>query len=194
MNKTSLLVTYLIGINKELIEKTALGNCHAIGLNSFIINEKPRMRLFIAERHCELFNHFEYYNPIIPIHPHKYTDIFEVLEGTVTHHIYVPHHSGVTFNKYKYNRLSDTKTNIEQVGTEALVRESSNWNTNTILKSNQLHTVSLHGGNGCCWLITETFPDDNFEQIAYHQNLVHRPELYTPIENPYDYLKQYFSI
>src|SRR5690606_15360009 len=113
------LCKYLISVNAELIAKTAMSNCHCIGLNSFIINEKPKVRLFIAEPNCELFEKFDYLNPIIPIHPHKYDDMFSQLEGTMINHLYKV--GGIhDFNKYQYKRLSDKKTELELLGKECL--------------------------------------------------------------------------
>jgi hypothetical protein len=181
----------LIIDNRELVEKTAIGNCHCIGLNSFIINERPKMRLFIAEENCELFNKFDFLNPIIPIHPHKYDDLFVQLEGEMIHHLYEVDYKGNEYNKYRYARLSDKETEIINIGKEKLnylggkkVKE---------LKSTELHTASL-SGKRCSWVITETLEDKNFQQVAYHQDLKSRPELYKKIIHPFDYLKTYFNI
>ena len=185
------LCNYLISENIELIKKTAVRNCHCFGLNSFIINEKPRIRLFIAEPDCELFQEFDYKNPIIPIHPHKYDDIFSQLEGVMINHIYKVAESGIKFNSYKYNRLSNNKSILELAGTETLSYVGGNRNT-TFLTSKQLHTASLEGDR-CSWTITETFEDKNFIQVAYHQNLLEREGLYIPMLNPDEYLNDYFE-
>jgi hypothetical protein len=183
------LCKYLISINTELIEKTALSNCHCIGLNSFIINEKPKIRLFIAESNCELFKEFNYLNPLIPIHPHKYDDMFSQLEGTLTHHLYEIGNS-LSFNKYQYLRLSD-KSSIKFIGNEYLNYIGAKSNIGE-LKAKELHTVSLQGER-CSWLITETFEDKKFNQVAYHQNLVENKNLYTPIMDSINYLNSYFK-
>ena len=99
------LCKYLISVNAELIAKTAMHNCHCIGLNSFIINEKPKVRLFIAEPNCELFEKFDYTNPIIPIHPHKYDDMFSQLEGIMINHLYEVG-GDLEFNNYQSLWLS----------------------------------------------------------------------------------------
>lgn len=186
---------YLILTNKELIEKTAISNCHCIGLNSFIINEKPKVRLFIAEKDCELLSAFHFLNPIIPIHPHKYDDVFTQIEGEIIHHLYRVGYNYFfncgDFNKYQYARLSDKETKIIKIDREKLTYLGSK--TLTHLKSYELHTATLWGDR-CSWLVTETFEDKNFQQIAYHQDLKSRPELYKPISNPFEYLRTYFSI
>lgn len=184
------LCKYLISVNSELIEKTAMSNCHCIGLNSFIINEKPKIRLFIAENNCELFKSFDYLNPIIPIHPHKYDDLFTQLEGKMINHLYKVG-GDLEFNKYQYLRLSDKSINLEIIGKENLTYLGSKKDVKE-LKATELHTVSLQGER-CSWLITETFENKNFEQIAYHQNLIERKELYKPILNSNEYLYSYFN-
>jgi hypothetical protein len=213
------LIKYLVSINKELIERTAIKNCHCIGLNSFIINEKPKMRLFIADDNCELYFqnetnfHFDYKNPIIAIHPHKYDDVFFQLQGSLVHHFYSkakPQKSDMPcfFNKYKYLRLSDSNKKIELVGTETIYYEGSNWDVKT-LKSNTLHTASLskykagfnisdkNKDKSCAWVVIETFEDKNFEQIGYQNNLSEflkkQPLLYKKFPNSYDYVSHFIN-
>ena len=135
---------YLISTNSELIEKTAISNCHCMGLNSFIINEKPKIRLFVADSNCELFRKYDSANPRIPIHPHKYDDLFVQLEGKMTHHIYQISDDGQIFKKYHYYRLSDGEAKIEKIGTEKLSRVYY-CKTLTNLRSDALHSVSLIG-------------------------------------------------
>lgn len=184
------LCKYLISVNAELINKTAMSNCHCVGLNSFIINEKPKVRLFIAEPNCELFEKFDYLNPIISIHPHKYDDMFSQLEGIMVNHLYKV--GGIhEFNKYQYKRLSDNKTELGLLGKECLDYLGGK-NHITELKATELHTASLEGEK-CSWMITETFENKNFEQIAYHQNLIERRELYKPMLNGNEYLHSYFN-
>ena len=72
------LLTYLINKNPDIIKRTALKNCHAVGLNSFILNYDPKIRLFISDEDCEIRT-INNKNPIIPIHPHKYDDLFVLL-------------------------------------------------------------------------------------------------------------------
>lgn len=183
---------FLISINKEIIDKTALSNCHCIGLNSFIINEKPKIRLFVAEDHCQLFDKFDFVKPIIPIHPHKYDDIFLRVEGDKVDYIYEVSNDGYEFSKYNFARLSDNETEIKYLGKENLILRQIVTNIES-LKANQLHTVRLIGSR-CSWMVLETFKDENFEQVAYHQNLVKINSLNQKMENGFDYLMKYFQI
>lgn len=191
------LVKYLISINKDLINKTALSNCHCIGLNSFIINEKPKIRLFVAEPNCELITDEIYLigeNPI-PIHAHKYDDFFITLEGQVVQYLYkvCDDHRGSKFNKYEYRRLSDNSMQPVLIGEENLTINSIIHN-HSELKADQLHTVGLRPTKDkCSWIIIETFEDNNFKQVAYHKDLKERDGLYIPIDNGYDYLTNYFN-
>lgn len=185
------LCKYLISINGKLIDQTAMTNCHCIGLNSFIINERPKIRLFIAAPNCELFDDFDYFNPIIPIHPHKYDDLFSQLEGTMINHLYKVG-GPLEFNKYQYKRLSDKKTDIELLG-KVSIEYLGGKSDISELKSTELHTASLQGKK-CSWMVTETFKNEKFEQVAYHQNLVGRTGLYVPMVNSKDYLNSYFNL
>lgn len=182
------LCEYLVSVNTELVNRTALGDCHCIGLNSFIINEKPKIRLFVAEPNCELYQNFDCTDPIIAIHPHRYDDIFIQLEGRLIHHIYQLGKE-MEFNKYGYLRLSDCDKQLHQIGTERLDYIGA-MDDVKFLKSETLHTASI-SGDRCSWMIIETFEDTNFNQFAYHKYLVERPELYNKIPNGAEYLNNY---
>lgn len=185
------LCKYLISINQELIEKTAIKNCHCIGLNSFIINEKPKIRLFIADSNCELFQPFDYMNPIIPIHPHKYDDLFSQLEGTMINHLYRVG-GELEFNEYQYLRLSNIDSELRLMGKRGLSYLGSKEDV-VELKATELHTASL-SGERCSWLITETFENKHFKQVSYHQNLTKRNDLYKPMNNSKEYINSYFNL
>lgn len=183
------LCEYLISINSEIIERTAIKNSSCIGLNSFIINEKPKIRLFTADSNCELYKYYDYKNPIIPIHPHKYDDLFITLQGNVIHHIYELG-GDIEFNSYQYGRLSDNELKINKVGKANLSYLGTRSSNQMKLDAKTLHSVQLKGDK-CSWMIIETFQDSNFKQIAYHKNLRERKNLYQSFENPVSYLKSY---
>ncbi len=197
-----LLCRFLINSNKELIEKTALKDCHVIGLNSFILNEKPRIRLYTADPNCELYTNISTINPLLPIHRHKYRDLFYSLHGIVIHYIYDEENwigigqSPFAINKYRYNRIGDSNKKIELVEDSASLAYRSTLYNPDYLDAETLHTVILHPDNEkCSWMIIETEKDSFFEngQYAYHQDLKDRPELYKPFTNPIEYLNEYFK-
>lgn len=184
---------HLIETNLSLVQKTALQNCHCIGLKSFIINESPRIRLFIADKNCEL-KKFNLFNPIIPIHAHKYDDSFYQLEGLLVHHIYSPDNNGIVFNKYKYLRLSDSDKKIQKIGYERLGYLGGFAHINE-LDSKTLHTaqVILNKRKRCSWIVQEGLEDKTFEQVSYHRRLMHRKKLYQQMEDPLMFLDKYFE-
>ena len=194
------LAKHLVSVNKKLVENTALTNCHVVGLNSFIINERPRIRLFIADKYCKLYDGFDIRNPIIPIHPHKYDDLFFPLSGTLTQHIYKPfdetnqYDNSIDLNKYKYGRISDSGFIIENLGKQKL-EYLGGYDNLEFLKASELHTVSLDFGNEelCSWLIFEANEDKNFKQVAYHQDLKKQDNLYLKFTNPIHYLNDFFN-
>ena len=183
------LLNYLIDRNPNIIEKTALKNCHAVGLNSFILNFDPKIRLFICDDECEI-KKYDPSNPVIPIHPHKYDDLFFQINGNLVHHLYERRRDGIKFNKYNFIRLNNINTDITKLGEENLryIGQFSNINR---LRSKTLHTVSVEGD--CSWIIIETKKDDTFSEIFYHQNLQKRGELYQPFDNPISFLKDFVN-
>ncbi len=192
---TDRLYKNIIRMNREVIDKTALINCHCIGLNSFVINEKPRMRMFIAEPHCELYGYFHKLNPVIPIHAHKYHDFFVQIKGQITHHLYEVG-GDIFFNKYSYARIGDDKQEPVLVGSDTLKYLGGDSHVYELSPS-KLHTVSFdkyYPGDETCWVVIETTEDKNFNQVAYHPDLVKKEGLYAPMQNGFDYLKKYFSL
>lgn len=184
------LVKYFTIKNPDLIKLTALGNCHALGLNSFILNQSPKIRLFVCDDNSELHQPFDPGNPIIPIHPHKYDDLFFQVSGKLIHHLYKKDISGIEFNKYNFIRLNDRGTEIKNLGKETLkyIGEFNNINK---LKAKALHTASVQGK--CSWIIIETKKDETFSEILYHQDLKPRPELYTKINDPIGFINQFLK-
>jgi hypothetical protein len=178
----------LISKNGALIEKTALSDCHCKGLYSFILNENPKIRLFIADNNCELYKEFDSTNPIIPIHSHKYDDYFIQLEGKLVHHIYEIG-TDIKFNKYSYLRLSDDRTDIVKEDVTFL-DYMGEFRDITFLDSKTLHTAHTEGER-CSWIILESTPNKDFVQYTYHQNLILRNDLYTPLTNSIEFLKNY---
>lgn len=187
-----LLAKHLIDVNYTLVINSAIKDCHCLGLYSFIINQSPKIRLFIADENCELRNNYNIENPLIPIHAHKYDDVFLQVHGILIHHIY-QEGNGFYFpiNKYTYSRLSDDisinnlgKVNLEYLGSEQELKE---------LSAKCLHSVSISSKGRCSWMIIEGKEDKSFEQVCYHRDLKFRKELYKPFPNAIEYLNNYFK-
>lgn len=185
---TKKLINFFIKKNPDIIEKTALRNCHAIGLNSFLLSIDPKIRIFVCDEDTELYS-FNPENPTIPIHPHKYDDLFFQIKGNLHHHLYKKDSNGIVFNKYNFIRLDKIDTEIQNLGQEHLkyIGEFSNINQ---LKAKTLHTVSVKGDQ-CSWIIIETKKDETFDEVFYHQNLTQNKNLYQPFNNPISFLSSF---
>jgi hypothetical protein len=183
------VVKYFLHYNSEIIKKTALSDCHAIGLNSFILNESPKIRLFICDNDSELYSSYNPERPIIPIHPHKYDDLFFPINGKLIHHLYTKNSNGIEFNKYHFIRLSNVDMEIKNLGTEKL-KYVGYFNSINKLKSKALHTVSVEDKD-TAWLIMETNQDMSFNEIFYHHDLKPRPDLYQKKNNPIEFIEDF---
>lgn len=194
-------VRFLIVNNKELVRETALKNCHCIGLNSFIINEKPRIRLFVAEKGSDLHRKFDPQDPVIPVHPHKYDDQFVVLHGVLTNHIYKQGLYDKHFlSQFKLFRFSYKR--IINGAKEPYDPKIMSCDWITYFKKDQvtgeyfqpastLHTVSVPEGIETIWIVIEMDQSTEFDQLAYMngQKSKRRDRLYLPFkENPIEYL------
>lgn len=186
-------IQYFIENNSDLITKTAIKDCHAIGLNSFLLNTNPKIRLFVCENNSELYNDYDFKNPLIPIHPHKYDDLFFQIKGKLIHHIYQKskYERGIDFTKFKFMRLNDTEVDIKNLGSDKLKYIGPISNINK-LRAKVLHTASVSGDNSS-WIIIETKKDESFDQISYHQDLKIRSDLYKVFDNPINYLNNWIN-
>ncbi len=189
------LIKHLVSINKKLIESSAIKDCHCLGLNSFVINEKPRIRLFIANEDCELYNEV---SPI-PIHAHKYDDLFQVLSGPVYHEIYKigTRFTGAQYRVYKYPRIKDTDKTPVYIERSFLTWVDTTWRDMILMPAQTLHTVRLSDEGErkpIIWMVTELAEDEGFEQIAYSFNpITPRPELYQPFPDAFEYVMDKFK-
>jgi hypothetical protein len=190
INGIKKIINYFISQNQSTIQKTALKDCHAVGLNSFILNQYPKVRLFICDEDTEI-KKYDISNPIIPIHPHKYDDLFFQIEGKLVHHLYQKSDNGIEFNKYNFIRLNNINMEIKNLGKQKLryIGQFSNVNK---LRSKTLHTVSIEDAP-CSWLIIETKEDETFSEVFYHQNLIRRDDLYKPFNNPIEFLIEFVN-
>lgn len=186
------IIEFFLKKNRTIIEKTALSDCHVKGLSSFILNYNPKIRLFICEPDCELFEKYNPKNPIIPIHPHKYDDLFFQVSGKLVHHLYEKKRGGGIFmNKYNFIRLNNIDNEIVNLGEEELKYIGDFTNINK-LKSRTLHSASVKGYYPS-WIIIETNQDDMFSEVLYHKNLKKREDLYNVIINPVKYIEDFID-
>ncbi len=173
---------------KSLIEQTAIRDCHIEYLHSFIISTNPKTRLFIAESYCPLMFQYHIDNPAIPIHPHKHTDVFCVLTGNLTHHMYEVG-GYLSFQKCQYYRLTGEERITKIIGRENL--KYLGPTNKQVLNPHELHSVSLKGKNGlCAWTVTEIDTDADFEPIGYCKELSDNSDLYQKFENATLYVKK----
>lgn len=185
------LAKHLFNTNKDVVKKTAIRDCHCLGLHSFIINEKPRIRLFIAEDDSELHGK----KVIIPIHSHKYDDLFQVVSGEVIHKLYLEGNVGQPYNTYLYPRIKEGDSTPLLCGLRYLEFVGTIKSKSFIMPASTLHTVQLKGQN-VMWMVTELAEDTNFKQIGYvpyNSKLEIRDELYKPFPGALEYITDRFK-
>lgn len=187
----SKLAKHLFNTNRELVKNTAIRDCHCLGLHSFIINEKPRIRLYIAEDDSEL--HRTGYASPIPIHAHKYDDMFQVINGSVIHYIYEQGDArDCKYKAYLYARVKEKDSTPILIGDKFLRQTDIIQKKSFVMPASTLHTVRLKGNN-VMWMITELAQDLGFKQVGYvHEEhvLETRPELYKPFSDAISYVAQ----
>lgn len=166
---------------KQMIDSSAIKHCHLLGLHSAILQLHPvKIRLFVAGSTCELLAPFSESDPVIPIHPHKHTDLFFSLSGQLINHIYCRDDVGLEFLKINHSRLDSNVSTPVVVGSETLKYYGSFFDGGMTSKS--LHTVSCYGPT--TWVVVELNTDPTFESIGYTRKLQKCEHLYQPFVNP----------
>lgn len=192
-----ILVKPLIVKNAALIERTAIRNCHVTGLHSFILNETPKIRLYIADENCALRYPFDPANPYLTIHRHKHNDLFVRLTDTpIIHHLYKKTPAGITndntmsFNLNSYSRLDDKGIGMP-LGNDYLDYIESR--EAVFLHHSALHTVNIIGNGKCAWIVIEFGIDESFVALSYGGEKV-TDDCYAPFHNPVEYIKEYLEL
>lgn len=196
---TKYCVKKLISKNVDIINKTAIKNCHVSGLHSFILNYEPKIRLFLADETCALRKPFDYKNPYLTIHAHRHNDIFIPLTETkIIHHLYkkvnFTDENSVSFRLNMYNRL-----NIANKENMAGITGGSDWleyigpSTKPFLKAKELHTVNILGSKKCAWIIIEIGTDDTFEQLSYGGEQI-SSDCYQKFNDPIKYIFDFLEL
>lgn len=198
LNLKKFLVKKLIEINQQLVIDTAIKNCHVTGLHSFIINENPKIRLFLADKTCSLRLPFDFKKPYLTIHPHKHNDLFIPLtKSKIFHHIYklveYTTENSISLETNMYNRLDIKKENMKGTCGGSDWLEYIGPTQKTFLKSNELHTVSIFGLDKCAWIIIEIGADEDFYQISYGGEQI-TLDCYQTFTNPIEYIKDFLEI
>lgn len=195
---TKFFITKLISNNKNIVEKTAIKNCHVSGLHSFILGYEPKIRLFLADSTCALRNPFDYKNPYLTIHAHRHNDIFIPLTETkIVHHLYkkvtFTDDNSINFTLNMYNRLNNSTENMHGItgGSEWL--EYIGSTSKPFLRAKELHTVNILGPKKCAWLVIEYGTDDTFEQLSYGGEQITN-DCYQKFDNPISYINDFLEL
>lgn len=195
MNK---LVKKLLLRNPELITRTAIKNCHCIGLHSFIVCEVPyKVRLFLADEQCELRKPFDVKKPHLTIHRHKHSSIFIPLTKTkIVHQLYkVTENSSESVNCFSfdtnmYARLNEPYYHGQTGGSDWLVYCGAS--DTCFLHAEEFHTVNILGQEKCAWLVVELTSDTGFTQISYGGEKL-TDGCYQQFDNPIEYINEFFE-
>ena len=183
-------VKHLVERNYIIVINSAIAHCHCLGLHSFIINENPRIRLFIADDHSEIHRD----GNVIPIHSHKYRDYFQVINGSVCHAVYDRVESGgKLYDSYRYGRIGDGDFEPIRVGEARLKLGKLLTQDEVILPADALHSVRLRDSN-VMWTVTELDRNDAFDQVCFSERkLVARRDLYKPLPNAIEFIRNRFD-
>lgn len=148
-------------------------NCHSIGLHSFPVSFENGLykRIFYADYNHNLWKT----DPLeLAIHPHQVDIKITVLEGILFNPLFEVSsnpNDGTIFQKYQWDSvILNGKGGFRYLGSDTLKSlsySSYKKGESTIMKSCEMHTVSVSRGYRAVWLIEESVPICEYFPISY---------------------------
>lgn len=176
------IIKHFLDKNLDLILAKSLINCHAIGVDSILLDDTPgaRIRMFIANENHELHKNHKFAGNIsVAIHPHHCDLTLIPIRGAFENILFLDKpKEGMTyleyeFDEYLYNsKITGSKCKFVKQGKKTLLFNGSMWhspNYNGYLEmaANTLHTVCAVRGQLTAWAVYEEKEDKNYQPVCY---------------------------
>lgn len=189
-----MLVKSFLKFNAKTINETAIKNCHVEGLHSFILAKFPfKIRLFVADKSCQLRLPYDVKNPSLTIHKHKHFDLFLPLtKCKIMHHMYKLteeyNDNTLSFSLNEYPRLNQSNMFSGKCGgSELLDYVTSDYRM--YMTTDEYHSVSIIGTSVCAWLVVELTTNEEFESYSYGGHKL-SSNCYQKIESPIKFIEK----
>ena len=179
------MLGHLLANNLDLILEKSLVNCHARGLHSVMLIEKPEqtVRLFVTDEDHELWrNHPSTYQYGLSIgfHPHHCNVTLIPVTGYFTNWIVAPvidatdshpglfnlgsfqYQSGITGKEINFKKCGDV-----EFGTTSLTSYFQGRHKAAEMKAEQLHTVYVEKDKIAAWLVLEGMENASHDGMCY---------------------------
>lgn len=181
---------FLKGFIKSLAEargdisKGSLMHCHAKGLHSIVLLEKPMIRLFVTDsKHSLGVRDLDEIPTTIAFHPHHCDLTLTTIRGEFWNHtldVSTPHGNGYVAERRLtlFNWESKIgggdgkfiKGNSPYYGPKEgfiINRTYHRLGSSIFMSAHELHTVYVRPGHRAAWLVVEGKEDPNFKPIAF---------------------------
>lgn len=215
------IIKHFLTINKDLILRKSLRNCHCYGVDSILLDDTPgaRIRIFHATEFHHLWkNYFRSGEKMsVAFHPHHCDLTLWGIKGNIIN-IQVEPTGGdplpwsrlsgwdITtepiFRKFEYqSKILSGNAGFKPLGFQRLKAHSTtNIGPGSYLemKAQDLHTIFVHRGESATWAVYEGKEDPNYQSVCYSNIELDKeaiPEvLYQPMGERYlmDSLQQIF--
>lgn len=188
MSSTIAWVKSILRNNAEEIAKNSYRNCHAVGVDSFLL--KDGLRMFRAEGGYTLESK-HLLSPVVGFHTHK-TDLdIVVLSGEITNALITLTEYGDKIMEYRFTSfIRDGKIDMHLNGDvccELISRQKITAGESLHLDSREIHTIWTNETPiPPAWLIYEGKEDDYYEPLIYtNRKNFDFKNLYQPMTREY---------
>jgi len=165
------LIKHLVRENIDTIVDRSLLNCHATGLHSIMLIEKPEqtIRMFYTHDNHTLWKNNTVSDFSLAIHSHHCNITLMQLFGRSFNIDATKVSKGFELDTYLYQSEILTGkqgfTKKDKINVEFGIREVNE--EGIALKADQLHTVYVPEGDKTAWIVVEGREDPNYDSLCY---------------------------
>jgi len=163
------LVKHLWRQHEELITEKSFLHCHAKGVHSIMLIEKPEhtIRLFVAEPGNDLCLNYSFDSEMsVAFHPHHCDVTLHVIKGCLQNKIVEESDNGIALNKFIYHsKIKENETKFERVGAVVLSVVGVNDllpNQSIFMPADTIHTVAAPRNGLTAWFVYEGKENPNY--------------------------------
>ena len=169
----------------EWITQRSYINCHAIGVDSLMINEDKRVFFAHGGKHT-LWKNFETRTEEMSVgfHPHHCDLLLTSIIGNPENMIVEPAESGERFRTFLYESGIHGKCKFRGTGYEVLRTVCVSQFKRVIMPGWTLHTIGVHKNETAAWSVEEGDKWDDYVPICYSNARLNQKDfrdLYQPM-------------
>lgn len=181
----------------DWIVKHSFRNCHAMGVDSILLQENPTIRFFVARNEHELYHNMTGHWFSVGFHPH-HTDVkFRVMVGNPLNVSMNQLHGEGPWRMYRWlSPIRGEEGKFVVMGEASRIEPIFRNLQGLSLPAREFHTVFVERGRKAVWEVQEGAEDIHYQALCMSNNDLTQwsaKGMYLPIEKELVeyYLKEY---